>query len=226
LDSVELGDTTDLPILTERFDRALAYAMHLHRRDLRKSTAVPYVGHLLGVCSIVLENGGNEDEAIAALLHDAAEDHGGHEQLEAIGARFGREVTQIVAECSDALVEEGADKGEWLERKQRYIAHLRSIGTLRPGTMLVSAADKLYNLRSIHADLRRPDVGDAVFKRFSGSRWGTLWYYRTLADLYRAFAGRHASIAASLAELIGEMSGGRSSDELLALHEASRESPR
>jgi (p)ppGpp synthase/HD superfamily hydrolase len=224
LDAVEVGDTTDSPILTERFDQALAYALHVHRCDLRKSTAVPYAGHLLGVCSIVLENGGNEDEAIAALLHDAAEDHGGHEQLEAIAARFGPEVTQIVAECSDALVEEGADKGEWLARKQWYIARLRSIGAVRPGTMLVSAADKLYNLRSIHADLRRPEVGDAVFKRFSGSKWGTLWYYRTLADLYSGFAGRHASIATNLAELIGEMGGGRSSDELLALHEASRAS--
>ena len=204
MDAVEVGDTTDSPILTERFDQALAYALHVHRCDLRKSTAVPYAGHLLGVCSIVLENGGNEDEAIAA--------------------RFGPEVTQIVAECSDALVEEGADKGEWLARKQWYIARLRSIGAVRPGTMLVSAADKLYNLRSIHADLRRPEVGDAVFKRFSGSKWGTLWYYRTLADLYSGFAGRHASIATNLAELIGEMGGGRSSDELLALHEASRAS--
>jgi (p)ppGpp synthase/HD superfamily hydrolase len=224
LDSVEVGDTTDSPILTERFDRALAYALHVHRHDLRKSTAVPYVGHLLGVCSIVLENGGNEDEAIAALLHDAAEDHGGHEQLKAIAGRFGAEVTQIVAECSDALVEEGADKGAWLERKQRYIAHLRSIGTSRSGTMLVSAADKLYNLRSIFSDLRRPEVGEAVFKRFSGGRWGTLWYYRTLADLYGAFAGRHASVAASLSEVIGEMSGGRTSAELLALHQAPRAS--
>ena len=150
----------------KRFDRGLAYAVDVHRGDLRKSTAVPYVAHLLGVCSIVLENGGDEDEAIAALLHDAAEDHGGHEQLKTIAARFGPEVAQIVAECSDALVEEGADKGEWLERKRRYIAHLRSIGAVRPGTLLVSAADKLYNLRSIHADLHRPDVGRCGLRTF------------------------------------------------------------
>jgi len=218
-----VGDTTRNPILTERFDRALDYAVELHRGDLRKSTQVPYVAHLLGVCSIVLENGGSEDEAIAALLHDAAEDHGGHEQLDAVDARFGAEVALIVRECSDALVKVGESKGKWPKRKRDYIAHLRSLGATRSGTLLVSAADKLYNLRSIHADLHRPGVGETVFERFSGGKWGTLWYYRTLADLYGAFPGRHSSIAASLAELIGEMSAGRSSSELLALFEAPSE---
>jgi len=214
-----LGDTTDRPILTERFDRAVAYALHVHSRDVRKSTAVPYVAHLLGVCSIVLENGGNEDEAIAALLHDAAEDHGGLEQLKEIHARFGENVTQIVAECSDSVLPEGIVKSKWLWRKQRYIGGLVAFALERPGTLLVSAADKLYNLRSIHADMQRPGVGEAVFERFSGKKWGTLWYYRRLADVYLGFPGRHATIAAELGALIAAMCDGRDAATLFELHE-------
>jgi (p)ppGpp synthase/HD superfamily hydrolase len=188
-------------MLGQRFDDALAYAVETHRADLRKETQVPYVAHLLGVCSIVLENGGSEDEAIAALLHDAAEDHGGERQLASIEGRFGPVVAQIVRDCSDALVEEGHDKGEWLTRKQRYVAHLAEIAAERPSSALVSAADKLYNLRSIDADLQRPDVGENVFARFSGKRWGTLWYYCALADVFTRMRGRHDGIARDLRAL-------------------------
>jgi GTP pyrophosphokinase len=190
----------------------------LHRHDVRKKTTIPYVAHLLGVCSIVLENGANEDEAIAALLHDAAEDHGGHAQLEIIRTKFGGSVAGIVADCSDALVEEHADKGPWLGRKQRYIAHLAAIVATHPGTALVSAADKLYNLHSIDADLRRADVGERVYERFSGKKWGTLWYYRALADVFTAKSGRHSAPATELAGLIDELSGGRDAATLLTKH--------
>jgi hypothetical protein len=167
----------------------------------------------------VLENGGNEDEAIAALLHDAAEDHGGHEQLKTILADFGPEVAQIVFECSDSVLPVGVLKDNWLLRKQAYIGHLVGFGLDRPGTLLVSAADKLYNLRSIHADVQRPGIGEGVFGRFSGKKWGTLWYYRRLADVYRGFPGRHATIATELDALIASMCGGRSAETLFELHE-------
>jgi GTP pyrophosphokinase len=213
--------------MTARFDEALLYAAELHRNDLRKQTTIPYVAHLLGVGSIALENGADEDEAIAALLHDAAEDHGGHRQLDIIRARFGDAVANIVADCSDALVEEGADKGDWLERKQRYVAHLGAIAETNPGSALVSAADKLYNLRSIHADLLRPDIGERVFARFSGKKWGTLWYYRALADVFTSTAGRHRAIASELAALIDELSAGFDAETLLARHlaEESKKQP-
>jgi len=185
-------------MLGKRFDDALAYAVELHRTDTRKETKIPYVAHLLGVCSLVLEHGGNEDEAIAALLHDAAEDHGGERQLAEIERRFGPSVAQIVRDCSDVLVEEGQPKGSWLPRKQHYVAHLAEIATERPSSALVSAADKLYNLRSIDADLRRPEVGENVYARFSGKRWGTLWYYCALADVFTRVSGRHDEIARDL----------------------------
>jgi (p)ppGpp synthase/HD superfamily hydrolase len=188
-------------MLGGRFDDALDYAVELHRADTRKQTDVPYVAHLLGVCSIVLENGGDEDEAIGALLHDAAEDHGGETQLAAIEQRFGPKVAQIVRDCSDALVERGQDKGAWLPRKQRYVEHLAEIAALRPSSALVSAADKLYNLRSIDADLQRPEVGENVYARFSGKRWGTLWYYCALADVFSGVRGRHDGIARDLRAL-------------------------
>ena len=144
---------------------------------------------------------GERVEAIAALLHDAAEDHGGERQLAEIERRFGESVAQIVRDCSDALVEEGAPKGPWLPRKQRYVAHLAEIAAQRPSSALVSAADKLYNLRSIDADLQRPDVGENVYARFSGKRWGTLWYYCALADVFGRVRGRHEGIARELRAL-------------------------
>ncbi|MFY9780503.1 MAG: HD domain-containing protein, partial [Candidatus Baltobacteraceae bacterium] len=198
-------------LLTERFDLALAYANALHRGDLRKHTAVPYVAHLLGVCSLVLENGGDESEAIAALLHDAAEDHGGAAQIAQIAKFFGDDVARIVQECSDSLVDASrVAKAPWFERKTAYVAHLRSIAPSRPQTLLVSCADKLYNLRSIDDDLRRPDVGERVYQRFSGKKSGTLWYYRELADVFLAVPGRHGFLASELAALAGRLGGGRS----------------
>ena len=166
------------PMLSTRFDEALVYASQLHRDQLRKGTQIPYVSHLLAVTASVLEHGGTEDEAIAALLHDAVEDQGGPVTREAIRERFGDNVVAIVDGCSDA---DTLPKPPWCERKSAYIAHVveapRSV-------RLVSAADKLHNARAILADYRQH--GEALWKRFNGGPDGTLWYYRALTDAFRS----------------------------------------
>ncbi|MET0595110.1 MAG: HD domain-containing protein [Polyangiaceae bacterium] len=163
-------------ILSSRYADALAFAFATHREQLRKGSSVPYVAHLIGVSSLVLEHGGSEDEAIAALLHDAAEDQGGHGMLEQIEARFGKAVSDIVHGCSDCLE---AVKPPWKERKLRYLEHLK---TAPPSVQLVSACDKLYNARAIVSDLRQ--IGESLWSRFSGGREGSLWYYRELANTF------------------------------------------
>jgi (p)ppGpp synthase/HD superfamily hydrolase len=209
--------------LRQRFDAALDFAVEAHRHDVRKVSNVPYIAHLLGVCSIVLENGGGEVEAAAALLHDVAEDHGGRAALLEVERRCGPEVAGIVEACSDSLEPEGARKVAWLERKRAYVAHLAELAARPDGepTLLVSAADKLYNLRSIHDDaLRLQPDGDRVYARFNAGKWGSLWYYRALADVYLRAEGRHRFIARELSELVESMAGGRSAAELLALYAA------
>ena len=147
-------------MLSERFDNALAFASKLHRHQVRKGVDVPYISHLLAVCSLVIENGGSEDQAIAALLHDAAEDQGGAAMLSEIRARYGDAVAAIVADCTDAWEE---PKPAWRERKERYLASLAA----KPKTsLLVSLADKVHNARSILADHRA--VGADVWTRFTG----------------------------------------------------------
>jgi GTP pyrophosphokinase len=160
--------------LTSRFREALVYAAELHAGQTRKASGTPYVAHLLGVTSIALEHGADEDEAIAALLHDAVEDQGGQATADEIRRRFGDRVVEIVLGCTDA---DTIPKPPWRERKERYIAHIEEAS---PSVWLVAAADKLYNARSILADFRH--LGDAVWSRFNGGKEGTLWYYRTLAD--------------------------------------------
>jgi len=171
-------------VLTERFDRALLYATHVHGGQVRKQTTIPYVAHLLAVAATVLEYGGDEDLAIAALLHDAAEDQGGRARLADIRNRFGERVASVVAACSDSLANTAAGerKEDWQMRKERYVDKLR---TLDEGTLLVSLSDKVHNARSILRDLRRPDVGKRVWQRFSKPRERSLWYYRRLADAFR-----------------------------------------
>jgi GTP pyrophosphokinase len=164
-------------VLGPRFAEALPYAAQVHRDQVRKGTGVPYVSHLLGVAGIVLEHGGNEDEAIAALLHDAVEDQGGAPRLREIRQRFGDTVAAIVEGCTDT---DEMPKPPWRPRKEAYIGHLASAS---PSVRLVSAADKLHNARTILADYRR--FGDAVWDRFSGGREGTLWYYGALVEAYR-----------------------------------------
>jgi (p)ppGpp synthase/HD superfamily hydrolase len=163
--------------LGRRFEQALLFATRKHAGQHRKGTTVPYVAHLLGVASLVLEAGGDEDLAIAALLHDVVEDCGGAPMLREIRRRFGKRVAHIVDGCTDTDLD---PKPPWLQRKKDYIAHLR---TADADTRLVSAADKLHNVRSIVAAYR--EIGDRVWERFHGKRDGTLWYYRALLDEFQ-----------------------------------------
>jgi (p)ppGpp synthase/HD superfamily hydrolase len=163
--------------LGPRFERALVFATRKHAGQERKVTPVPYVSHLLGVAGLVLEAGGDEDLAIAALLHDVAEDCGGVPMLNQVRHRFGKRVAHIVEGCSDAFT---TPKPPWRERKEPYIRHLR---TADADTRLVSAADKLHNARSIVADYR--ELGEQIWERFQGKRDGTLWYYRALLDEFK-----------------------------------------
>jgi (p)ppGpp synthase/HD superfamily hydrolase len=163
--------------LTRRFVEALAYATEVHAGQSRKGTPVPYVSHVLAVCSLVLEDGGVEDEAIAALLHDAVEDGGGRPRLDDIRRRFGDRVAEIVWACSDT---DETPKPPWKERKTRYIAHVREAG---PEARRVSCADKLHNARSILRDYRV--LGERVWDRFSASAEENLWYYRELVLAFR-----------------------------------------
>ncbi len=164
--------------LTARFTRAVAYAARLHAKQKRKGTERPYLGHLLGVASIVLTHGGDEDAAIAALLHDAVEDQGGRPRLAEIRRKFGARVAHIVDGCTDSFTD---PRLPWLVRKAAYIAH---IAHAPAQVRLVSAADKLHNAREILDDYCQ--VGDAVWGRFSKGKQGTLWYYRALVMAFRA----------------------------------------
>ena len=189
-------------ILGERFDRALALASELHRRHWRKGTTIPYVAHLLGVASLVLEHGGDEDEAAAALLHDAVEDQGGAPTLARIRAELGDAVADTVSAVSDTDV---TPKPPWRERKERYLAHLRDASA---SARLVSAADKLHNARAIVLDLRV--LGATLWDRFAGGRDGTLWYYRSLVEAMRAprtssGGGPPAALLDELGRTVGEM---------------------
>lgn len=164
--------------LSVRFTDALVFATELHANQTRKGGDVPYIAHLIGVASIALEHGANEDEAIAALLHDAIEDQGGEATRIEIRRRFGDTVTDIVNGCTDA---DTTPKPPWRQRKEAYIARLPKAST---SVHLVSAADKLYNARSILTDYRL--MGDAVWERFHGGKTGTLWYYRAVVEAFHA----------------------------------------
>ena len=170
--------------LTDRFDRALLYATHVHGGQVRKGTSIPYVAHLLAVSATVLEYGGDEDLAIAALLHDIVEDQGGKVRLEDVRGRFGQRVAHVVEACSDSLADttKGGRKADAQKRKEAYLKHLDNADK---DVLRVSLADKVHNARAILRDLRNPDVGESVWSRFSRPREETLWYYRGLADTFR-----------------------------------------
>lgn len=185
-------------LLSERFQDALVFAAQLHAEQVRKGSGVPYVAHLLGVASLVLEAGGTEDDAIAALLHDAIEDCGGAPTREAIRQRFGDTVTAIVDGCTDA---DTTPKPPWRQRKEAYIAHIPEAS---PSVRLVSAADKLYNARSILRDYRV--LGEELWQRFRGGKEGTLWYYRALIKAFQQ-AGSNPSLVEELARVVDEIEG-------------------
>ena len=162
--------------LSPRFDEALVLASTLHRRQARKASGVPYVAHLLGVASLVLEDGGSEDMAIAALLHDAAEDQGGEKVLAQISESFGPEVARWVRQASDSFER---PKPEWELRKQHHMAEIPSADR---EARLIMLADKVHNARSILADHAR--VGSEIWDRFSVPRERTVWYYEALLEVF------------------------------------------
>jgi (p)ppGpp synthase/HD superfamily hydrolase len=171
------SNTSENPKLGSRFESALVYAAQLHANQVRKGHNIPYISHLLSVAALVIEDGGSEDEAIAALLHDAIEDQGGAKTREAIRQKFGEKVVQIVDGCTDTEV---FPKPPWKERKQRYIEQIRYAS---PEVLRVSLADKLHNARSTLADLHK--VGEAVWDKFKGGKEGTMWYYHSLLEVYQ-----------------------------------------
>ena len=191
---------TDDPIqLTKAFTRAVDTARCLHGGDLRKGTNIPYLSHVLAVASLVLEYGGTETQAIAALLHDAVEDHGGEPRLRWLQAEFGDEVAEIVRSCSDSLADHPAAKAPWWERKVAYLDALEAEPQV---AVLVSAADKLHNARAVLADYRTE--GERLWDRFNADagRKGTLWYYTRLAELLQKRSAGHGGRGEAL---VGEL---------------------
>ena len=170
-------------------------AARLHADQSRKGTDVPYLAHLLGVCAIALEYGASEDEAIAALLHDAAEDQGGMATVGRIRDRFGDKVADIVVECTDSFEE---PPPPWRQRKESYLA---SISNETASARLVARADKLHNAAAILRDYR--SHGDELWDRFEGGRDGTLWYYRSLADAFSAL--EPSPLSDRLEEVVSEL---------------------
>jgi (p)ppGpp synthase/HD superfamily hydrolase len=163
-------------MLSRRFQEAFLFAYRLHQNQERKESKVPYIAHLMGVSGLVMEYGGNEDEAIAGLLHDAAEDQGGSAVLVEIQRNFGETVTAIVRGCSDWL---DGPRPPWKRRKEAYLIHLKGA---KEDVQLVSACDKLYNARTVLSDLRR--MGDDVWSRFSGGKAGLMWYFESLTRVF------------------------------------------
>ena len=170
---------TTSPRLTPRFTEAMAYAAEKHANQTRKGGDIPYLGHLLSVAGYVIEAEGTETEAIAALLHDTAEDQGGEATLAEIREKFGADVAKIVAECSDTVV---TPKPPWRERKENYVQHLHGASD---SAVLVSLADKLHNAHAILRDFRAH--GAQLWQRFSVKDPADhLWYYTSLLDVYAA----------------------------------------
>lgn len=183
-------------MLTERIARALALAVEAHNDQKRKGTDIPYIAHPLGVASIALDHGADEDQAMAALLHDAVED-GGPNFAKIIREQFGDRVANIVEGCTDGVPDASGVKEAWLPRKERYIAHLRQCSD---DILLVSGSDKLHNARAIVEDLLT--IGHSVFDRFTATSDQTIWYYETLSEI---FTDRQTPIAKPLADTVARM---------------------
>ena len=179
--------------LSYRFEDALLMATRLHANQKRKGADIPYVSHLLAVASLVLEEGGTEDQAIAALLHDAVEDQGGRDTLERIREEFGEDVAKIVDECTDDY-----DNPNWRKKKENYIV---SIAHKSPMARKVSVADKLHNARSILIDYR--SIGEELWDRFTGGKDETMWYYRSLVEAFETHD--NSRIVAELRRVVEEI---------------------
>jgi (p)ppGpp synthase/HD superfamily hydrolase len=183
--------------LSPRFEDALVFAARLHAAQTRKGSGTPYIAHLLSVAALVLEQGGDEDLAIAALLHDAIEDQGGAATREAIRARFGDRVTAVVDGCTDADTQ---PKPPWRARKEAYLAHLPAAP---PEVRLVSAADKLHNARAVLHDYRHQ--GERLWRRFNAGKKDQLWYYRSLVDVLKKGRRRPSALVRELERVVFEL---------------------
>jgi len=181
--------------LSDRFQAALDMALELHKNQERKGSREPYFTHLMSVSALVLENGGSENQAIAALLHDAVEDQGGIPTLERIEAEFGKEVAEIVEGCTDAYTH---PKPPWKERKINYVDRLK---TASDTILLVSLSDKVHNARSILRDFQ--NEGDVIWERFKGGKSGTLWYYQSLANIFDE--SRYSFLKQELRQIVEEI---------------------
>jgi (p)ppGpp synthase/HD superfamily hydrolase len=162
--------------LSQKFEHALAFANQVHAHQKRKDSGAPYFAHVIGVAALVLEDGGSEEEAIAALLHDTAEDQGGQAMLDEITSRFGETIAQIVAECSDTLLN---PKPPWQARKA---GHINTLRTARPETIRIMLADKVYNSRNLLRSLQ--ERGEVVWENFKGGRDGTIWYFQQMYAVF------------------------------------------
>lgn len=190
--------------LTDRFEDALVFAFRVHAKQRRKASDIPYISHLMGVAALVLEAGGDEDEAIAALLHDSVEDQGGLPMLEEIRSRFGMRVAMIVDGCSDSY---GYPKPPWKERKEIYLQRLIS---QPPEVRRVSLADKLHNARNLLLLLQQE--GHTIWERFNGGKEGTLWYFTRLNEIFKAtgkdsLTDEYDHVVARIMELVNLQSG-------------------
>jgi len=187
-----------MPITSERLARALALAERLHRDQLRKASSIPYVSHLLAVAALTLEYGGDEDQAMAALLHDAAEDQGGVATLEMIRTEFGDRVAGMVAACSDTFK---TPKPEWRARKEKFVSDLESTSL---DVLLVVAADKLHNATTMLQDHRA--IGTGLWSRFTGSRDQQLWYLESVAEICaRRLRGDALRLADRLSSVVAQL---------------------
>lgn len=188
---------------TDRISAAFALAALVHEKQKRKSTDIPYISHPMAVAAQVSVWGGSEDQFIAALLHDVVED-GGAQYMPVIEEHFGKHVLDLVMACSDAAPQRGQPKGAWIERKEKYIANLRSAAD---EVLLISAADKWHNLASILADAKQ--MGEVVFDRFirqdferTDKKKMVLWYYKELLAVYRE---RNVPVVVELENLLSEI---------------------
>lgn len=183
-------------MLTERISQALALAVEAHTGQSRKGTDIPYVAHPMGVASIALDHGADEEQAMAALLHDAIED-GGAQYAKLIRDKFGDRVADIVEGCTDGIPDDSGKKAPWKSRKEQYLAHLKNASD---DVLLVSGSDKLHNARAIVEDLLR--IGTAVYDRFTATKEQTLWYYESLSNI---FSERGTPVSASLNDAVRRM---------------------
>jgi len=184
-------------VLTDRFQDALLYALQLHKNQVRKNKNIPYFAHLMSVTALVMEAGGDEEETIAALLHDAVEDQGGHHRLRDIRDQFGDRVADIVDGCTDAYK---TPKPPWQERKKQYLSQL---STASPSIILVSLADKVHNARSIYRDLTRE--GSEIWENFNGGKEGTLWYYHELTVIFSQHQARYPALVREFIALVKDI---------------------